>query len=377
MLVGVDEQIKRLSAARFQLDVMKVPGIIVARTDAEAATFLEGRGDERDHPFILGATNVELPTYKAGYLAILRKLHQLGIDDARGYLLYQISAAEHDEASAWLERTGVMRALEQGAQAYQHGDGSSVDALLDRVGTSYLEVWQSEANLSSYPQAVAEVIEFRSGEGERCEMSAGEWLAFASRASFHSARARAKSMGIDITWDCEAPKTPEGYYQIQSGIEYAVARSLAVASFADLLWMETKTANLADARGQHYFRRDRRPPGPQHPLGPGPEHLRGRPAPKRLMTLCHLFLVHRYKIWAVHYVSPTDDNRYQAQKMKTHGLFSDVHDEVGHIIVADVSTEGVKALLAPDQDRLNALIQRKHPYTPVEVSEQIPETTTA
>src|SRR6201987_4550838 len=70
-LVGVDEQIKRLNAARFQLDVMQVPGIIVARTDAEAATFLEGRGDERDHPFILGATNADLPTYKNGYLAIL------------------------------------------------------------------------------------------------------------------------------------------------------------------------------------------------------------------------------------------------------------------------------------------------------------------
>ncbi len=38
VLVGVDEQIKRLNAARFQLDVMGVPGIIVARTDAEAAT---------------------------------------------------------------------------------------------------------------------------------------------------------------------------------------------------------------------------------------------------------------------------------------------------------------------------------------------------
>ena len=48
MLVGVDEQIKRLNAARFQLDVMQLPGIIVARTDAEAATFLEGREDERD-----------------------------------------------------------------------------------------------------------------------------------------------------------------------------------------------------------------------------------------------------------------------------------------------------------------------------------------
>jgi len=98
---------------------------------------------------------------------------------------------------------------------------------------------------------------------------------------------------------------------------------------------------------------------------------------KRLMTLCHLFLVHRYRIWAVHYVSPTDDNRYQAQKMKTHGLFSDVHDEVGHIIVADVSAEGVKALLTPDRRRLSALIQRKYPYAPVDVPDQVPEKTTA
>ncbi|HSN56124.1 MAG TPA: isocitrate lyase/phosphoenolpyruvate mutase family protein, partial [Candidatus Sulfomarinibacteraceae bacterium] len=47
VLVPVDEQIKRLNAARFQLDVMGVPGIIVARTDAEAASFLDGTGDER------------------------------------------------------------------------------------------------------------------------------------------------------------------------------------------------------------------------------------------------------------------------------------------------------------------------------------------
>ncbi|MGB3728813.1 MAG: isocitrate lyase/phosphoenolpyruvate mutase family protein, partial [Thermodesulfobacteriota bacterium] len=57
VLVPIDEQIKRLTAARFQLDIMKVPGIFVARTDAEAANLLDGRGDERDHPFILGATN--------------------------------------------------------------------------------------------------------------------------------------------------------------------------------------------------------------------------------------------------------------------------------------------------------------------------------
>src|SRR6185436_13518249 len=132
VLVGVDEQIKRLSAARFQLDVMKVPGIIVARTDAESATFLEGRGDERDHPFILGATNVELPTYKVGYLAILRRLRELGVDDARGHLLFKISAAEYDEAGAWLTWTGVMRVLEESAKAFQQAGGSSVEALLDK-----------------------------------------------------------------------------------------------------------------------------------------------------------------------------------------------------------------------------------------------------
>jgi isocitrate lyase len=52
--------------------------------------------------------------------------------------------------------------------------------------------------------------------------------------------------------------------------------------------------------------------------------------------------------------------------MKAHSLFSDVHDEVGHIIVADVNAEGVKALLAPDRDRLTALIERQYPDVPVD-----------
>jgi isocitrate lyase len=557
VLVGVDEQIKRLNAARFQLDVMKVPGIIVARTDAEAATFLEGRGDERDHPFILGATSTELPTYKVGYLAILKKLRELGVDDARGHLLFKVSDTEYDEANAWLERTGVMHVLEETAKKFRQAEGASADALLEEVETQYLEAWQSEASLKSYPQAVADVMEFRASEGESFELSAEEWLDFASQTSFHAARARASSMGIDISWDCEISKTTEGYYQIQGGIEYAIARSLAVGPFADILWMETKTADLADARrfaeaihaelpgkmlaynlspsfnwdttgmGEEEMRRfpeelgklgfvfnfitygghqidglaaeefanslkqdgmlslarlqrkfrlvesPYRTPqtlvgGPrldaalmassggtaatkamgkgstqhQHlvqtevpnrlleewlamwadyhqvegplrvalrPHTPGSELLeltlskasgdkvaniifdviadrRGRsilsvrdqntvdPAlrQKRLMTLNHLFLIHRYKIRTVHYVTPNDDNRYQAQKMRAHGLFSDVHDEVGGIIVADVSTEGVRDLLAPDRDRLNALIQRTYPFVPVDAAAQTP-----
>ena len=550
VLVAEDEQIKRLNAARFQLDVMKVPGLIVARTDAESATFLDGRGDERDHPFILGATNVELPTYKVGFLAILRRLAELGLTDTRGHLLYKVSEAEYAEANTWLGRTGVLRLIDETLPALRkaHAEAQvpALESLLDKIDSRYSEAWQAEANLKTYPQAVADVIQFRSDEGERFELDPQAWLQFAERTSFHAARARAKSMGINIIWDCDICKTPEGYYQVQGGIDYAIAKSLAAAPFADLLWMETKTADLEDARRfaeaihaefpdkmlaynlspsfnwdttgmtdeqmrkfpeelgklgfvfnfitygghqidglaaeefatalkqdgmlslarlQRKFRLVESPYRTPQTLVGGPrgdaalmaasggtaatkamgkgstqhQHLvqtevptklleewlamwskrhelphtlkvslrphtagsellqlaltttggetvasvifaiivdrRGRNIltvrdqntfdtnlrKKRLMTLIHLFLVHRYKVSSVHYVSPTDDNRYQTQKMRNHGLFADVHDEVGEVIVADVSPESVKQLLAPDRKKLEDLIHQRYP----------------
>ena len=59
--------------------------------------------------------------------------------------------------------------------------------------------------------------------------------------------------------------------------------------------------------------------------------------------------------------------------MMSHGLFVDIHDDVGDIIVADVSADGVKALLAPDRERLTALIQRVYPYAPADIAEPLPE----
>ncbi len=85
VLVAQDEQIRRLNAARLQLDIMRVPGLIVNRTDAESATFLENISDERDQPFVLGATNTDLPSYRVGYLAILKKLSELGVTEIRGH----------------------------------------------------------------------------------------------------------------------------------------------------------------------------------------------------------------------------------------------------------------------------------------------------
>ena len=55
-------------------------------------------------------------------------------------------------------------------------------------------------------------------------------------------------MEIDVSWNCDLAKTPDGYYQVRGGLEYAIAKSLAAAPFADLLWMETKTAHLPEAK---------------------------------------------------------------------------------------------------------------------------------
>jgi isocitrate lyase len=545
VLVPSDEQLKRLNAARFQLDIMNVPGIIVARTDAESATFLEGRGDERDQPFILGATNVELPSYKVGYLALLKRFHEVGIHEIRGHLLFAVPDAEYQAAFAWLDRAGVLAYLEELAANFMSETGGSVDKLLDAVATRFLERWQAEAQLKTYGQAIADVIEFRQSDGQQLEMTVAEWLAFAGKASFNEARSKARSIGVDPIWDCEITKTPEGYYQIEGGIDFAIAKSLAAAPFADLLWMETKTADLADAKrfaeaihaefpdkmlaynlspsfnwdttgmtdeemkrfpeelgklgfvfnfityGGHQidgrageeFATALQQDGmlalarlqrtlrlvdspyktPQSLVG-GPrldgalmassgrtattkamgqgstqfQHLIQTEVPtkllegwlatwaechnlpgdirvslrphtagsellelkltrngssdalanviftpiqdrrdrtilsirdqntfdtairrKRLMTLTHAFLVHRYKAVTVHYVSPTEDNQYQTHKMKSQGLFSDVHDEVGGIIVAEVNRDNVAGFVAADGKALEDLIYKR------------------
>jgi isocitrate/methylisocitrate lyase len=543
VLVAEDEQIKRLNAARLQLDIMRVPGILVARTDAESATFLENRSDERDQPFILGATNIDLPSYKSGYLAISRKLWELGVQEVRGHLLFAISEAEYQASFAWLERVGLMSMIMERAPGLRAATATELDAALDKIETQYMELWQAEAGLKTYGLAVAEVMQSHMDEGERFDMTVEEWLAFSKRASFYEAGARAKSMGIQLIWDCELPKTPEGFYQIQGGLDYAIAKSLAVAPFADVLWMETKTADLEEAsRFAHAIHAeypdkmlaynlspsfnwdttgmsDREMKGFPEELGKlgfvfnfitygghqidglaaeefatalkqdgmlalarlqrklrllespyrtpqtlvgGPrldaalmassgrtaatkamgkgstqfQHLvqtevptklleewltawskhydhpakirvelrphtagsellelsllnadsreklasvvfayildrRGRSIlsvrdqntlvslrKKRLMTLVQLFLIHRYNASSVHYVTPTEDNQLQTQKMKSIGIFSDVHTEIGQIIVANVNKERIAELLKPDRETLLAMIQK-------------------
>jgi isocitrate lyase len=248
VLVSEDEQLKRLSAARFQLDIMGVPGIIVARTDAESATLLDGRGDERDQPFVLGATNVRLPTFRAALLALLRQYNRAGIEELSGHLLYAVSEEEFAQADAWLQKTGIAALIAEAATQYKAKAVKNVDDALDKGFDKLVDVWQAEAGVKTYAEAVAAAMEFRAIEGTQFPITPQEWLTFANSSGWYAAKSKARELGVDIAWDCEHAKTPDGYYQVRGGLEYAIAKSLAAAPFCDILWMETKTADLHEAK---------------------------------------------------------------------------------------------------------------------------------
>ena len=59
VLVPTQEAVQKLIAARLAADVMGVPTLLLARTDAEAANLLTSDVDERDRPFCTGERTAE------------------------------------------------------------------------------------------------------------------------------------------------------------------------------------------------------------------------------------------------------------------------------------------------------------------------------
>jgi len=46
---------------------------------------------------------------------------------------------------------------------------------------------------------------------------------------------------------CSGERTPEGFFRVRDGLQSAIARGLAYAPYADLVWFETSTPDIADA----------------------------------------------------------------------------------------------------------------------------------
>src|SRR6185437_13403061 len=59
VLIPTAQHVRTLNAARLAADVAGVPSVIIARTDAEAATLITSDVDERDAPFLTGERTAE------------------------------------------------------------------------------------------------------------------------------------------------------------------------------------------------------------------------------------------------------------------------------------------------------------------------------
>jgi isocitrate lyase len=52
----------------------------------------------------------------------------------------------------------------------------------------------------------------------------------------------------DREFIASSQRTPEGFYQLRCGLDCAIARAVAYAPYADMLWCETSTPNLEEAK---------------------------------------------------------------------------------------------------------------------------------
>nr|GAT55607.1 predicted protein [Mycena chlorophos] len=197
VVVPTSTHISRLITARFQLDLMKSTMLLIARTDSESAKLLSSSVDTADHQYIQGTTK------KA----------------AKG--LAQILAEAESRGAS----------------------GAEVDALEEQ--------WMEENPLCTFDDAVEAAIKQSSVNDKGSAYKA--YTEAASGKSHSEAREIAADiLGAPVYWDCDLPRTREGYYRVTGGTEAAIKRAMAYAPYADMIWLETKEPNLEQAR---YFSR--------------------------------------------------------------------------------------------------------------------------
>jgi isocitrate lyase len=172
---------------------MNLPGVdllAIARTDSEAATLITSTIDPRDHAFVLGSTNPNLPP-----------LNDLMIEAE--------NAGKFGDALQTIE-----------------------------------EDWTRKANLRLFDEAVADVINAGSYSNKASLLQ--RYKSAAKGKSNTEARAIAKKLtGKDVFFDWEAARAREGYYRYKGGCQCAVNRAVAYAPYADAIWMESKLPDYA------------------------------------------------------------------------------------------------------------------------------------
>lgn len=194
VLVPIQEHINRLVAIRAQADIMGTDLVAVARTDAEAATLITSTIDPRDHAFIMGSTNP----------------NQQPLND-------------------------LMVAAEAAGK-----NGAELQAIEDN--------WLAKAGLKRFDDAVADAIGATSWSAADKAKAASTYAAQSKGKNNNEARALARSLGVEVFFDWDAPRTREGYFRLKGGCDCAINRAVAYGPYCDAVWMESKLPDFAQAK---------------------------------------------------------------------------------------------------------------------------------
>lgn len=196
VLVPTQEHIDRLVAIRLQFDIMGVENLVIARTDADAATLIMSDVDPRDQAFVLGSTN---PSQEP----LTEVMHKAG---AKGII------------------------------------GSALQAVEDS--------WIAEANLRTLSEALGHALKANGSPSYVVE----RFLETTRKSSYQEARLIVQSAPFNLPqsklpfWSPTHPRTREGYFRIRGGTPMCIARGIAFGPYADLIWMETAKPVLKQAQ---------------------------------------------------------------------------------------------------------------------------------
>ncbi len=167
VLVPTQTFIRTLNAARLAADVMQVPTLLIARTDAEAAALLTTDVDDRDHPFITGERTPE------GFFKVRHGLDQ-AIARGQAYAPYadlvwcETSKPNLDEAKKFAE--GVHAVAPGKLLAYNCSPSFNWKANLDDVT---IAKFQRELGAMGYKFQFVTLAGFHSLNAGMYELSRG------------------------------------------------------------------------------------------------------------------------------------------------------------------------------------------------------------
>ncbi|MFN3631702.1 isocitrate lyase [Exiguobacterium profundum] len=261
-------------------DVMKLRGsIVIEHTLAtKGAERLWQLMHERDYVHALGALtgNQAIQQVKAGLEAIYLSGWQVAADaNLSGHMYPDQSLYPANSVPSVVKR--INQALQR-ADQIQTAEGKSDTHWFAPIVADMEAGFGGVLNVFELTKAMIEAgaagvhLEDQLSSEKKCGHLGGKVLLPTQTAvkNLISARLAADVMGVPtiivartdahaanlITSDIDpidhpfiiGERTPEGFYRTEAGIEQAIARGLAYAPYADLVWCETSEPDLAEAR---------------------------------------------------------------------------------------------------------------------------------